>query len=67
MQLCLSIFGGSNPLLYAEERHPYENDMINESPAFRKILERCFLKDYTQRPSADDLFYDPFFAEYTVE
>jgi serine/threonine protein kinase len=67
MQLCLKIFGGSNPLMHALEFHPYDNDMIDESPEFRKILESCFLKDYTLRPTAAQLFDNPFFAEFTTE
>ena len=67
MQLCLMIFGGSNPLLHAEEHNKYDIDMIQESPEFRAILDKCFQKDYTQRPTADQLFKDPFFAEFTTE
>ena len=67
MQLCFQIFNGKSPLVYAEENHPEENDMINSSPELREILEKCFQKDYTKRPTAEDLYNDPFFSEYTTE
>ena len=40
-------------------------DLIKENDDFKKILAKCFQKDYHNRPTAEELFEDPFFAQFT--
>jgi len=68
MALCMEIiFKKSNPLEYAMKNNMIDMDLVNDSPAFKRILESCFKKDYRHRPSAEQLFNDPFFDPYTTE
>ena len=62
----MKIFQGCSPLEYALKN--YESDcldLINENEEFKTILQKCLQIDYKKRPSAEELFNDPFFSGYT--
>jgi serine/threonine protein kinase len=40
-------------------------DLINENQEFKTILHKCLQIDYKKRPTAEELFNDPFFSGYT--
>jgi serine/threonine protein kinase len=40
-------------------------DLIESEPEFKTILEQCLNPDYNKRPTAEELFNNPFFAGYT--
>jgi len=42
-----------------------EVGLIEENEDFKALLSRCMHKDYSQRPSAAEIFKDPFFAGFT--
>jgi len=63
----MQIFKGSSPLDYAMKHNKFEVDLINESKEFKTILEKCFKKDYKERPTASSLCNDPFFSKFVSE
>ena len=40
-------------------------DLVKENDDFKNILAQCFKKDYHDRPTAEHLFQDQFFAKHT--
>ena len=65
--MCLKIFQGCSPLDYALENFNSETELIQDNEDFKEILKMCFKNDYTQRPSAEQLFENPFFSGYTTK
>lgn len=61
----MQIFNGISPLDYALKNFSMDVDLIESEPEFRKILEQCLHQDYNKRPTAEQLFNNPFFAGYT--
>jgi serine/threonine protein kinase len=64
--MCLKIFQGSSPLDYALENNNAESELIIENDDFKELLKLCFINDYKQRPSAEELFENSFFSGYTT-
>lgn len=54
-----------NPLAYAIKNFPLDIDLIESNPEFKCLLEGCLHPDYNKRPTAEELFNNPFFAGYT--
>jgi serine/threonine protein kinase len=61
----MQIFQGVSPLDYALEKFSMEVDLIDTNADLKRVLQACMHKDYSKRPSAEQLFNDPFFAGYT--
>ena len=64
--LSMTIFRGLSPLEYAlGSDNADQFDMVTENPDFKSVLEACFLHNYKERPSAEELCNHPFFKGYT--
>ena len=62
----IKVVQGESPLDYALNN--FDDDslyLINKHAKFREILADCFNIDYKQRPTAQELFSNPFFEDYT--
>ena len=65
MAVGLEIYKGTSPLDYALQNMEKDNlDLIEDDDDFRKLLERCFDRDYHKRPTAFELAEDEFFKDY---
>ncbi len=61
----MQIFNGITPLAYALKHFAMDMDLIESDPQFKELLEGCLHPDYNMRPTAEQLFNNPFFAGYT--
>ena len=60
---------GTQPLEYAESKNKADPrlEMINSNPKLREIIELCLNRVYQKRPTAEQLYQNPFFREYTTK
>jgi len=59
---CLKINSGDTPLEHALKNFGGDDlSLIEDHEDFKQILSKCFDRNYSERPSAEELFGDPFF------
>lgn len=65
MAVGLEIFRGSTPLEYIYKHADADQlDMIDDNADFKEVLEKCFERDYSKRPTAEELAEHAFFSDY---
>ena len=65
--MCMQIINKKqSPLEYALIHYTCECDLIIDNPGLKNLLEKCFNFEYTQRPTAHEIYNDDFFIGYTV-
>lgn len=67
MALYVQMANKITPLDYALKENANDMDLVLENKAFHDVLAQCFQIDYKKRPTANQLFNDPFFSEFTTE
>ena len=55
-----------NPLAYAIKNFPLDIDLIESNPEFKCLLEGCLHPDYNKRPTAEELFNNPFLISFST-
>lgn len=62
----IKVFQGINPLDYALKNADAEAlELLHQYDDFKDIITKCLTIEYKDRPSADELFHEPFFEGNT--
>lgn len=65
MAVGLEIYRGMTPLAYIQKHADSDQlDMVADHATFKEVLQLCFERNYSSRPSAAELMEHEFFSEY---